>query len=63
MLEPTPGVTGLATTFFGGVTGEGLVTFFQSPQSTTELVRIFEEKLMLPDLPAELLQTVAADAG
>lgn len=55
-------MTGLVTIFFGAVGVEGLVTFAQSPQSTTELDRTFDEKLMRPELPAALLQAVAATA-
>jgi hypothetical protein len=38
----------------------GLETFVQSPQSTTEPVRTRDVRLMFPDLPALLLQSVAA---
>ena len=51
------------TIFLGTVGAEGLVTFAQSPHRITELVRTLEEKLMLPDFPALLVQLVAATAS
>ncbi len=60
--DPAEGATGLATGFLGTTVTLGFDTFVQSPQSTTELVKTFEEKFMLPDFPALLLQAVAADA-
>ena len=41
---------------------KGLVTFAQSPHNTTELARTLEDKLILPDLPALLVQLEAAKA-
>jgi hypothetical protein len=52
----------LVTGFLGTVGVDGLVTLAQSPQSTTELVRNFDEKFMRPEFPAALLQLVAATA-
>jgi hypothetical protein len=48
-------LAGFETGFLGATVTADLVTFDQSPQSTTELVLTLDERLMFPVLPAPLL--------